>query len=79
MNVQDITTIVSTLGFPIVAAGALFWSNLKTSDNYTKTIDEMRKTIEDNTRVTEQLINKLSEEKVVNTNDLQLHEQESQH
>lgn len=79
MNVQDITTLVSSLGFPIVAAGALFWSNLKTSDHYTKTIDEMRKTIEDNTRVTEQLITKLSEDKGVATNDLQLHEQAGQH
>lgn len=77
MNVQDITTLVSSLGFPIVACGALFWSNLKTSDHYTKTIDEMRKTIEDNTRVTEQLINKLSEDKGVDTNDLHLHGQES--
>ena len=77
MTVQDISTLVSSLGFPIVACGALFWSNLKTSDHYTKTIDEMRKTIEDNTRVTEQLINKLSEEKVVDTNDLHVHEQTS--
>lgn len=79
MNVQDVSTLISTLGFPIVACGALFWSNLKTSDHYTKTIDEMRKTIEDNTRVTEQLITKLSDDKGVDTNDLHLHEQESQH
>jgi len=62
MNVQDITTLVSSLGFPIVASGALFWSNLKTSEHYTKTIDEMRKTIEDNTLVTKQLIDKLENE-----------------
>lgn len=77
MNVQDITTVVSSLGFPIVACGALFWSNLKTSDHYTKTIDEMRKTIEDNTLVTKQLIDKLSEDKVGDTNDLHVHEQTS--
>ena len=77
MNVQDVTNLVSSLGFPIVACGALFWSNLKTSDRYNKTIDEMRKTIEDNTRVTEQLINKLSEGKGVNTDDVHLHEQAS--
>lgn len=63
MNVQDISTLISTLGFPIVASGALFWSNLKTSEHYAKTIDEMRKTIEDNTLVTKQLIDKLEEEK----------------
>ena len=63
MNVQDVSTLVSSLGFPIVACGALFWSNLKTSDHYTKTIEEMRKTIEDNTLVTKQLIDKLDEDK----------------
>lgn len=62
MNVQDVTNLVSTLGFPIVACGALFWSNLKTSDHYTTTIEEMRKTIEDNTLVTKQLIDKLEKE-----------------
>ena len=62
MTVQDISTIISTLGFPIVACGALFWSNLKTSDHYTQTIDAMRKTIEDNTLVTKQLIDKLEKE-----------------
>lgn len=63
MNIQDVTTLVSSLGFPIVACGALFWSNLKTSDHYNKTIEEMRKTIEDNTLVTKQLIDKLDEDK----------------
>lgn len=63
MNAQDITNIISTLGFPIVASGALFWSNLKTSEHFSNTIDEMRKTIEDNTRATEQLISKLSNDK----------------
>lgn len=62
MNVQDITTLVSSLGFPIVACGALFWSNLKTSEHYTTTIEEMRKAIEDNTIVTKQLIDKLEQE-----------------
>lgn len=62
MNIQDITTLVSSLGFPIVACGALFWSNLKTSERYTTTIDEMRKTIEDNTVATNQLVDKLNEE-----------------
>lgn len=62
MNVQDITNLVSSLGFPIVACGALFWSNLKTSDHYTTAIEQMRKTIEDNTLVTKHLIDKLEKE-----------------
>ena len=59
MNVNEINTLVSSLGFPIVACGALFWLNLKTSDTYVKTIAEMRKTIEDNTRMIQNLIDKM--------------------
>lgn len=59
MNVNEINTLVSSLGFPIVACGALFWLNLKTSDTYVKTITEMRKTIEDNTRMVQTLIDKM--------------------
>ena len=59
MNVNEINTLVSSLGFPIVACGALFWLNLKTSDTYVKTIAEMRKTIEDNTRMIQTLIDKM--------------------
>lgn len=59
MNISEINTLVSNLGFPIVACGALFWLNLKTSDTYVKTIAEMRKTIEDNTRMIQSLIEKM--------------------
>lgn len=59
MNMNEINTLFSSLGFPIVACGALFWLNLKTSDTYVKTIAEMRKTIEDNTRMIQSLIDKM--------------------
>lgn len=59
MNMSEINTLISNLGFPIVACGALFWLNLKTSDTYVKTIAEMRKTIEDNTRMIQSLIDKM--------------------
>lgn len=59
MNMNEINTLVSSLGFPIVACGALFWLNLKTSDTYVKTIAEMRKTIEDNTRMIQSLIDNM--------------------
>lgn len=59
MNINEINTLVSNLGFPIVVSGALFWLNLKTSDTYVKTIAEMRKTIEDNTRMIQSLIEKM--------------------
>lgn len=59
MNMNEINTLISSLGFPIVACGALFWLNLKTSDTYTKTISEMRKTIEDNTRMIQSFLDKM--------------------
>ena len=32
MNIQDITTLITTVGFPIAACIALFWHNLKMSE-----------------------------------------------
>lgn len=56
---QDISTLISTLGFPIVASGALFWLNIKTSETYSKSIEEMRKTIEENSEIISQLLSTL--------------------
>lgn len=35
LNVQDITTLITTVGFPIAACIALFWQNLKMSEMIT--------------------------------------------
>lgn len=59
MTANEIGSLISNLGFPIVVSGALFWLNIKTSDTYVKTIAEMRKTIEDNTRMIQSLIEKI--------------------
>lgn len=32
MNIQDITTLITTVGFPIAACIALFWQNIKMSE-----------------------------------------------
>lgn len=52
----EIGSLVSTLGFPIVASGALFWLNLKTSETFAKSIEEMRKTIDENSRIISELL-----------------------
>lgn len=62
MNVNDVNNLISNLGFPIVVSGALFWLNMKTSETYSKTIEEMRKTVEKNTTMVSSLIEKLSRE-----------------
>lgn len=59
MNTSDVVTLISNLGFPIVACVALFWLNMKTSESYNKTIDDMRKTIEDNTKIITQFLDTL--------------------
>lgn len=56
---QEIGTLISTLGFPIVASGALFWLNIKTSETYSKSIEEMRKTIEENSKIISELLSNL--------------------
>lgn len=32
MSIQDITTLITTVGFPIAACIALFWQNIKMSE-----------------------------------------------
>ncbi len=61
MSLSEVSSIISNLGFPIVACGALFWLNLKTSETYAKTIAEMRKTIEENTRMIQSFIDKVDD------------------
>ena len=44
LNIQDITTLITTVGFPIAACIALFWQNLKMSEmisNNTEAILEL--------------------------------------
>ena len=59
MNVNDVTTLIGSLGFPIVASGALFWLNIKTNEMYTKSMEQMRKSIDDNSHMIDTLTNTL--------------------
>ena len=56
---KEIGSLISTLGFPIVASGALFWLNIKTSETFAKSIEEMRKTIEENSKIVSELLSNL--------------------
>lgn len=51
MDVQVIGQLVASLGFPIVACGALFWMVNKNEERHAEEMDGLRKTIEDNTNV----------------------------
>lgn len=51
MGVETLTSVISTLGFPIATCVALFWFILQTNDKYTETLEKLRGTIEENTRL----------------------------
>lgn len=51
MDVQVIGQLVASLGFPIVACGAMFWMVNKQEERHGEKIGSLRKTIEDNTNV----------------------------
>lgn len=51
MDVQVIGQLVASLGFPIVACGAMFWMVNKQEERHKEEMDGMRKTIEDNTNI----------------------------
>ena len=56
MDINEIMTLVSTLGFPIVMCGAMFYQN-------TKTIAELKDTIQNNTTVMELILQKIGDGK----------------
>ncbi len=51
MDIQVIGQLVASLGFPIVACGAMFWMVNKQEERHKEEMDGMRKTIEDNTNI----------------------------
>lgn len=61
MSADEITQLVSNLGFPIVVAGILFWIMYKSSLMYNSTIDKMRETIDQNTKIMQEVLNHLKE------------------
>ena len=61
MNVNDISQLVSNLGFPIVVTGVLFWLMYKNSVMYNDTIQKMRETIDKNTQIMQEVLSHLKE------------------
>ena len=51
MDIQVLSQIITSIGFPIVAAGALFWYVNKLTESHKEEIEAMRKTIESNTNI----------------------------
>lgn len=64
MDFQQILTAISTVGFPIVMCGALFWYMIQQRDAHKSEIDEMTKAINNNTLVLQKLLDKLGDDNV---------------
>lgn len=45
MTVNDVATLISTLGFPICMCGAMFWYMIKQNENHATESKQMRDAI----------------------------------
>lgn len=59
MDVNALTQIVSTLGFPIVMCAALFWELDKSHAQHKEEIGKLTESLNNNTVVMEKLLSKL--------------------
>lgn len=59
MDVQVITTLIGSLGFPIVCCICLFWYLTKTANQHKEEMDKMAEAINNNTNALNLLISKL--------------------
>ena len=59
---NEILTAITTVGFPIVACGALAWYIKYLTDAHKKESDDMRKSLDANTNVMNKLLSKLESE-----------------
>ena len=55
MDGNALMTAVTTVGFPIVAYGAMFWYMIKLQESHKSEMDTLRKALEENTSAINQL------------------------
>lgn len=58
----DVANIIGNYGFPIVCCGAMFWYMIKKDAQHKEETENMRKAIENNTLVIQQLVDNLKKE-----------------
>ena len=66
---QDISDFISTVGFPIVVAVAMFYQNNVLSANYQKLTQQLQEKIESNTEILTRLIEKLDQDDLLKKGD----------
>ena len=59
MNIQDILSIVTTVGFPIAVCLICFWYINKNEEAHKEEVDKLSAAINNNTLVMQQLMDKL--------------------
>lgn len=58
---QEVTNLISSVGFPIAACIALFYQLNKTTQSHREEISELRQVVENNTLTLQKMIDKLEE------------------
>lgn len=66
---QDLSNFISTVGFPIVVAVAMFYQNNVLSANYQKLTQQLQDKIESNTEILTRLIEKLDQDELLKKDD----------
>lgn len=55
MEAETIVELINSVGFPIVACGALFWMNVHSLKQQRMILNELTKTVEHNTQTMREL------------------------
>lgn len=61
MEYADLMSAISSVGFPIAISVYLIYSGNKRDEKFSKTIEELRKTVDNNTNIIARLYDKLRE------------------
>jgi hypothetical protein len=56
MDANFILQAITTVGFPIVAYGAMFWYVTQKDKNHSEEVTQLRQAVENNTLVVQQLL-----------------------
>lgn len=62
MDVNTLIQLVGSLGFPIVACGALFWRMVKSDEQHKEEMNKMSEALNNNTTALVKLTEKLEKE-----------------
>lgn len=60
IDINELVSLISSVGFPIVSCGAMFWMLYKSQLLNKEQVDKLAEAVDNNTSVIRELINKLS-------------------